>query len=436
MTCLVDKQYNSWFIKLSVLCYILLIPGTELFSQNKYDLLFLQGNYDQILAESKKLSASEDYFWNAIILDKRGETLQAISILEDGISLYPDAEIEKLLSEFLFKTGQYTKAKPHLIKYQAMPDIFLMMVKVLEFEGNYSEVVNILEERVKTDSTNLEYLSRLGDNYFEIEEIDAAIETFSRIVNINPNDQLIQIKLANLHLIKKDYRKSIAICDSLLKTDSTNSKAVRIRGLAAFRMSDFKSAASDFSKLLAFGDSSIVILKHLGISESKSYSFHDSRRHLSMAFQLDSMDHEICFFLARAYLNSTSPEKGLYYLNRADSLLKPNPEVLSSLALERVSIYSTLELYDEALYNYLLAYKYNPKPEYLFYIGSLYQFRFDEKEKAIEYYTNFLKDLPPQDSSGTFSRKEQGTITLKKVASDNIEKLREELFFNGDLKDD
>jgi len=428
--------FKTKLIQAVILCFLLSLSFSTLHSQNTYELLYVQGKYEDILEQSKHFANAEDYYWNALVLDKKGETIRAISILNDGISLFAEAEIEKLLAEFLFKTGQYTRSKPYLYRYQAIPDFFIMLVKTLEFEGKYKEAVSILEERLNTDSLNLEYLSRLGDNYHEIDNPDAAIQMYKRIVHINPKDQASLIKLANLYLIKKAYPQSIAICDSLLKSDSVNSKAIRIRALASFRKSDFTSAAIDFTKLLAAGDSGLVVLKHLGISESKSYSFHDSRKHLSMAYMLDSMDHEICFFLARGYLNSRNPEKGIYYLNRADSLLRPNPEVLASLALEKVSIYSTLKLYDEALYNYLLAYKYSPRPEYLFYIGSLYQFRFDDKVKAIEYYSQFLESLPAQDDSDSFTLKDQQTITLKKVAGDNIEQLREELFFKGELEDE
>ncbi len=415
----------------------MLCPIAKLASQNKYALPYLQGDYGYILENSRQLNDAEDYFWNAYILDKQGKTLLSISVLNQGIEIFNDNELlEKLYAEFLFRSGQYTNAKPYLLKYQSDPGFMQMLVKVLEYEGDYKGAIRILQQVLEKDSVNLEFLSRLGDNYFEIDSIDHAIESFRRLVRLNPDDQLSQIKLANFYLIKKEYGKAVSIADSLLKTDSTNNKAIRIRGIANFRSSKFKDAVSDFTKLMERGDSGIIVLKHLGISESKTYAFHDSRAHLSLAYRLDSMDREICFFLARGFLNSRTPEKGLYYLERADSLLQPDPEILATIYLEKVSIYSTLKWYDEALYSYLLAYKYSPKPEYLFYIGSLYQYRFEDKMMALEYYERFLLALPEMKDTDPYRLKDQQTITLKQVAIDNIEFLKEELFFKGDLKDE
>ncbi|UCH14982.1 MAG: hypothetical protein JSV22_03200, partial [Bacteroidales bacterium] len=220
-----------------------------------------------------------------------------------------------------------------------------------------------------------------------------------------------------------------------LKNDSTNKKFVKIKGMSSFGKGDFKTAANCFNSLLNKGDSSSFILKHLGISEFNNSLFKTSKEHLLLAFNLDSNDIETCFYLGKAFLNSTSPEKGLYYFNRADSLLQPNPLLLSALYVEKKSVYITIEKYNEALHCYEMAYKYDPMPEYLFYIASLYQNKLDDKKKALEFYEMFLNKLPPMPESEQNVKKNQVVISLKKTAETNIRLIKEELFFNGELEE-
>ncbi|MCW0484860.1 hypothetical protein [Gaoshiqia sediminis] len=185
--------------------------------------------------------------------------------------------------------------------------------------------------------------------------------------------------------------------------------------------------------LLDQGDSGKFVLKNLGVSEFRNSMIKESREHLIMAYQVDSTDFEINYFLGKAYLNSPTPETGLYYLNRVDSLLQPDPKIISALYYDKQSIYSTIGKYNEALKCYEISYKYNPKPEYIFYIASLYQYKLDNKKKALEYYEHFLTLLPPKPESEHIYDEKQITVSLRKAAETNIIELKEELFFKGEL---
>ena len=82
-----------------------------------------------------------------------------------------------------------------------------------------------------------------------------------------------------------------------------------------------------------------------------------------------------------------------------------------------------------------MAYKYNPNPEYLFYIAFIYQNKLNDKQHALEYYELFIESLPPEANSEHRSDTNQITVSLRKLAEDYITKLREELFFDGKLPD-
>lgn len=404
--------------------------------QDPYGLLYLEKEYQEIIERSNPPETAEDYYWKARALGQTGRIEGGINLLQEGLTAYlEEASLEMLLAEFLFNTGDYAGAKPLLIKYKAEHSYFMQLVRVLEFQSKRAEAIGLLNERMQQDSMNLEYIARLADNYYQADSLENALALYERLTGLNPRDQVALARQANILLQMQEFKASIAACDSALHIDSTNMTVQRIKGIASFRDSDFKTAAVIFQQLLASGDTTKATLKHLGISEIKNYDYHNAREHLLIAFRLDSMDHEISFFLGRAFLNSTMPDSGLYYLERADSLLQPDPEVLAAIYTEKVSIYGTMKEYDKAIENYEIAYTLSPKPEYLFYTASLYRYRLEDKAKALTYYSRFLEELPPPDEDVKQTLKNQGAISMKKIAEESVTELREELFFEGELKE-
>ncbi len=419
---------------------VLLVAGLIMRSvstcQNNYEILYLKGDYKQILQNTQKFTTSDDYYWHALILKKQGKTLDATEVLEAGIGQYMgNKELEIMLGNLYFETGQLPKAKPYLLKYKDNPEVFMSLVKTLEFEGQYATALELLIGKITHDSLNIQYLTHLGDNYYQVDSLDQAVNFYTKVLSLNCHDQLIAAKLANLYHKNKRYKESIETCDIILKNDSTNTKFIKIKGMSAFNMSDFNTAQTCFKYLLNQGDSTEFVLKHLGICEFKNRSYDISREHLLLAFASDSNDFETCYFLGNAFLNSPTPERGLYFFDRADSLLQPDPVVMSLVYYDKHSIYSTLGRHLEALHCYEMAYQYNPKPEYLFYIASLYQNQLKDSKKALIYYEKFLQSLPPKLELDYKFEEKQIIISLRKVAEDNIKLLKEELFFNGKLED-
>lgn len=424
--------YRSIFLLSGLLIFSAGIKSLK--AQSNYELLFVTGRYDSLLAKTEKLETADDYLWRSIVFKKQGYSNLSANILQGGSALYKEnTTLEKELARALFDIGNYAQAKGLIQKFIHEPDFFLMYISILEFEDNHIDAIPMLFERLQTDSSNIEYVIRLANNLFQIDSLEAASSWYERALSLNPDDQVTMGKLANVYLILKLYNQSIEICDQALKIDSTNRRFIRIKGLANFRKGKFAEASEAFSYLLEKGDSSLVVLKHLGISESKSYAYHDSRKHLLHAYIKDSSDHEVCFFLGRGFLNSTEPEKGLFFLNKAEELINPEPEVLSAIYTEKVSIYNHLKMYDEVLDLYLRAHKINPRPDYLFYLGSLYEHRFNEKKMALDYYQRFLQDIPQRDTPYPPTHSGQQSLSMKNIAEEKVVTLKEELFFQGKL---
>ena len=135
--------------------------------------------------------------------------------------------------------------------------------------------------------------------------------------------------------------------------------------------------------------------------------------------------------LGTCFLNSTTPEKGLFYLNRVDSIVHPSADLMASLYRQRQSIYSTLGKFDSAFYCLQKAYEFEPDPKYLFYTASLCRHSLKDKQLAISYYEKFLQALPPKPETETTEKEGFIVVSYRNAAENSIRELKEELFFEA-----
>jgi hypothetical protein len=117
--------------------------------QSEFELLFLQGEYDQILEVSHELSSPEEFYWHAVALNRKGDLTGGIKILEMGLENFEEnPTLELLISDLYFKNGQLPEAKPLLEKHRDSTGKFIPYIEILEFERNYQEAIVLLEEKL------------------------------------------------------------------------------------------------------------------------------------------------------------------------------------------------------------------------------------------------------------------------------------------------
>lgn len=359
--------------------------------------------------------------------------MRAIKVITQGMEIYPSPELERMLARQYYETGQYQKAKPLLYKHSDSNDLFFQLINILEYESKLTQAIVLMKDRLTSDSLNTNILSRLGTLYYQQNDNDSSIHCFNRALDINPLDQMTSNKLANLLLKNKHYDRAIVICDRMLAVDSTLVKFINIKALCHFKNNNFINAKYYYSLLIQSGDSSQQVLKNIGICEIKTEDFEESRKHLLKAFRNDSSDVEICFYLGKGFYNSMTPEVGLDFLNRSDSLLKPNPILLSMICLEKRAIHSIMGNHSQAIQCYEQAYQYNNDPKLKFYMADVYQHKLVKRQMAVKFYESFLTDINANNTIdiGLLSAEEQSLIMQ---ARQNIKILREEMFFESELK--
>lgn len=94
------------------------------------------------------------------------------------------------------------------------------------------------------------YFQNRGNSSFVMGEFDAAINDYSRAIELNPKEPTAFFSRAMAFLNKKNYRPAIADFDKVIELEPTESMAFFNRGVAYEKIAEFEKAAADMRKAL------------------------------------------------------------------------------------------------------------------------------------------------------------------------------------------
>jgi tetratricopeptide (TPR) repeat protein len=300
----------------------------------------------------------------------------------------------------------------------------------------YSHAAAIYQKLANQDSLNYYYQKKLGDCYFRYQQNKKALNAFWTAHTLNPNDLSVYTRLANLFVREKAYSETIQIVRKGLKKDSTVGDFYSLLGFANFRMKHYDSAFIFFAKAIELGDSTKFNYKYAGLSRYDSQDFKKAARFLLLAFEKDSTDVQVVFYLGSAMGRGGREKEGLDYLFKAYDLIQPDKESLLDINKELARTYNMLEKPKQALFYYKQAYKVKPEPELAFQMAYIYDHSLANKKMALNYYEGFLTMLPEKDTLEGNNMIEQGfQISLAEIASQRIKAIKEEFFWKGENPD-
>jgi len=116
-----------------------------------------------------------------------------------------------------------------------------------EREG-YDEAISDLNQALKIDSTNLEYLHLLADVYLDYYKSRLALETMEKAVTLHPESTLSKLKLSEFQLILKKHDGALQTLNNLLATDPVNAEAFFMIGQVYKDQEKYKSAIPYFQE--------------------------------------------------------------------------------------------------------------------------------------------------------------------------------------------
>ncbi|WP_164977448.1 tetratricopeptide repeat protein [Ancylomarina salipaludis] len=416
---------------LNLIIFLSLFQVTS-FAQNIELLeLWQKKDWNSLIATSNQLIKANEsnyqaYYWKQYALLEQGKHTEALEVLKTAFDCCENKlEIRSELANLYFLQGMYLQAKTELdiLLKEANPDFrtFEQRVQIHEFSKERIAAINLLHRAKNHDTSHAFYWIHLGDNYNQLGEFDDATKYYESALAINPLDYQTSSKLARVYL-DVNPNSALDICNGVLEKDSTNIRFIQIAASAYIKLDKETEALKQYSTALSLGDSTLNTMRNAGILFQKFQKNDLALKLLNRSYQVDSTDVKVVFYLAMAETQLLNPDKGLDLFDESLNLLKPDSSILSIIHKEKAVIFNEKGKHQQALDNYLIAHKFNPKKKFYLYLIAEQYDALNKKKEALEYYQQVFDGIDEKKGLDLL------TASVRDFSQARIEKLKEDLF--------
>lgn len=287
----------------------------------------------------------------------------------------------------LMSIGQYSKA---IIEYKksSSPAKYFKIAKAQEANNDIKKALLNYENYTKIDSTNIEVNFNYGLLLLNSRQVELAQSKFEKLITTNPNEVYYynlglcfeqkkdfentqknylkaidynqkyypaNYKMAHIYAKNSQIKKSLNICNTFLIKNPNDINFLKLRGQLFFIQLNFKSAITDFEKLINLNQTDIFIYEKLALSYFRVEKYQKS---------LDIYN----------YLIDTDDLSPTYYYNRGkchgflNNLTAAENDIKTSISLKKITF----------------------ENEY-FLLGYFYQ-KENNLQKALYYYQKVIKE--------------------------------------------
>ncbi len=243
---------------------------------------------------------------------------------------------------------------------------------------------------VKLDSFNYDYQFRFSEISFLVGKSRQTKQALEKCLQIKPADTNARLKLAELYIYVKEYKKALALLKEVTDADKLNAKAYFLKGLS------FKLA----------GDTTLAITSYQRAVELDQEYYH-AYMQLGVLFGAKHNPVAIDYYNNALNLNSQSTEalyaKSLFYQDHGDiKSAVAGYNMLLQVDTANYFTYYNLGFisfnvekdYRKATVMFSKALKFNPAYAEAFYMRGLSFEQLGEYAKSIRDYTESLKIAP------------------------------------------
>jgi arylsulfatase A-like enzyme/tetratricopeptide (TPR) repeat protein len=143
--------------------------------------------------------------------------------------------------------------------------VALQQVQALKFKGELAEAKRILEEQVNRPP-HFKVYEQLGEIYLRENNVRQAIVNFSRSLELNRNNYLVNVNMGAIMAKQGKPAQAISYFQKALEISPNDIKAQRNLGIVLENTGKIKEACECFQNVLAQNPGDIIALNHLGTS--------------------------------------------------------------------------------------------------------------------------------------------------------------------------
>lgn len=230
---------------------------------------------------------------------------------------------------------------------------------------NYNEALKDALTAIEIDSTTSDYYITLADAYLGLGKLQPSLQNLFRAIELDAGNVKALVKLAEIHIIFRDYKMAVEYIDKVMKLDELEPKAYFLRGVVLLENADTVKAILNFQK---------------AVDVNQDYF----EAHLQLGMLYAGKKNKLA----------------VDYFNNALNIQPGNLDVAYYLAL----FYQETGNYEQAIKMYEELLVKEPSYYYALYnIGYINLVYLNNYPKAVEYFTKVI-ELKPEFTDAWYNR--------------------------------
>ncbi len=388
---------------------ILFIQHVGAQSLDAAKLALLKEDYVRVIEllkmQSKTSAIPEAHYLSALAYKGLGRFNAAIKQLRQMYAVRPkDTELLLLMGKVYEGLGNMPGARQmysDVLKQDSLNRSARLNLAAVYFqENNFRKAEVLYHGLLKDEPGNAYFLRKTGICQFRAKQFQKAVNTLGKALRENEQDVISAFYLGNAYLKLKQLPTALQATLNGLRVHPKNRRLLKLKADILFVQNDFNQAATVYRNLVLHYDVSADVYKKLGLSSYYINRFPQAMLAFKKALRADSTDAVSFYYLALVHKKLGNYNESIPLFNKAVHLLIPDylPDVYAQLA----DSYDNQNQYREAIYAYKQALQLAPERKiYLFFIASLYDRFYKDKQMALDQYQRFLEQAPQADKRYT-----------------------------------
>lgn len=247
-------------------------------------------------------------------LAKRGNTHQAMQLMEDIPEANRDVAFDRYYAALLLSVGEVELAEPllqQLLENHAEDSQALALMAMIVLTRNEAQQASHYAQKAVSASPNTA-LPLLALSYVQQAEfnLEAARSTLEKAVELDSGSALAWARLAELRAAFKQYDASLAAAEQAKRLDPDLSLGYSVTGFAYLTQTHTEQAIDAFQRAITLAQGDPLPRLGLGLAKIHQGNLEEGSRDIEIAVNLDPNRS-----IYRSYLGKT------YYEQRRDSKL-------------------------------------------------------------------------------------------------------------------
>lgn len=425
---------------------------------DKLNLLILTGKYSEAIDLSKKLlknypDSANFYYQQALIYKLMYRYPDAMCSIKNAIRL--DSTNLDYLSEYgsiLLKRNRdkqamdifksiIAKNKYHLYAGLNLSNYYLKNKQI-------DEARSILTNLFEKDTTNSYFARNLGLCAIKSGNKDKSLYWLKKAIRLDSTDIKAYEYISLVYASIPEFDEALSYLGKATQFDPENKELfIKIGDIDVLRNHNYRAIPA-YTKALELDPIDGLISRKLGVCYFKINRYDKAKYYLEYADKLNYADMQVYEYLGDIHNKRSQLDSSIIYYDKALELIKPDAEAIFTLLESKGKSFYKMNEYDKAIKSFDAALKLDFKDFYGKYqqnklridIASIYHDKLNDKSKAIEYYDQVSKPTRKEmDYERIYTATDNGSQNnlsndkLYEYAQKQINKIKEELFFEGKL---